>query len=348
LLIGLVSAYFYAQQPTPLPPVFNPAPNPYANGIHANGIIESHQTHGSNIAIFPEVSGPLSSVLVAEGDVVKAGAVLLAIDETVQRETTEQLKAQAEAAFALLSELKAEPRRETLDVAVAQVANAKASLKSAADTQEKQEQSYAIDPQSISRDVLDTARNATNVAQTNLRVVERQEALIRAGAWSYDVANQERQYSALKAAASASEALLRKYTIRAPSDGVVLSIGATVGSYVSSQGAYDAYTQGFLPLVTMGSAPGDLEVRCYVDEILISRLPAVAKMGARMYVQGTDISLTLTYERMQPYVSPKIELSDQRQEQVDVRVLPIVFHLENPQNVILYPGQLVDVYIGEK
>jgi len=50
----------------------------------------------------------------------------------------------------------------------------------------------------------------------------------------------------------------------------------------------------------------------------------------------------------QPYVSPKIELSDQRQEQVDVRVLPIIFRFEKPPNVNLYQGQLVDVYIGEE
>jgi HlyD family secretion protein len=50
---------------------------------------------------------------------------------------------------------------------------------------------------------------------------------------------------------------------------------------------------------------------------------------------------------MQPYVSPKIELSDQRLEQVDVRVLPVIFRLSKPETLQLYQGQLVDVYIGE-
>jgi HlyD family secretion protein len=71
-------------------------------------------------------------------------------------------------------------------------------------------------------------------------------------------------------------------------------------------------------------------------------------MSAKMYIQGTSVSLPLTFERMQPYVSPKIELSDQRLEQVDVRVLPIIFHVKVPPNVKLYAGQLVDVYIGKK
>ncbi|MEC4592034.1 MULTISPECIES: efflux RND transporter periplasmic adaptor subunit [Nitrospirillum] len=310
LLLGIVSAYVAAQQLSAQPPVFSPAPNPYANGIYANGIVESRQTHGANIAIFPEVSGPITRVLAAEGSLVKVGDPLVIIDDSVQRETTGQQKAQ-------------------LEVAVAQIANARASLKSVADTFAKQQRSYTLDPQSVSQDTLDTARNAVAVAETNLRVVERQQV-------------------ALSRAAAASEALLRKYTIRAPRDGVVLSIQAAAGSYVSSQGAYDGYIQGYLPLVTIGSAPEELEIRCYVDEILINRLPPAEKMVARMYVQGTDINLPLTYERMQPYVSPKIELSNQRQERVDVRVLPIIFRFDKPANLNLYPGQLVDVYIGAK
>ena len=44
---------------------------------------------------------------------------------------------------------------------------------------------------------------------------------------------------------------------------------------------------------------------------------------------------------------PKIQLSNQRQERVDVRVLPVIFKVEKPENVNLYLGELVDVYIGE-
>ena len=90
-----------------------------------------------------------------------------------------------------------------------------------------------------------------------------------------------------------------------------------------------------------------LNVRCYVDEILVPRLPSPAKIKAQMSVRGSNVKIPLRYVRMQPIVSPKIELSDQRQERVDVRVLPIIFRLEKPKDLNLYPGQLVDVYIGE-
>ncbi len=348
LVLAVVSALIFSQQPAAERPVFNPAANPYAKGIYADGIVESEQAQGENINIYPEVSGPITQVLVAEGAKVRKGDPLLTIDDSVQRATAEQQNAQAEAALRMLNELKAEPRPETLDVAAAQVDNAKATLKNARDQLEKQQRSYDLDPRSVSRDALDNARNAEKMAETNLKVVEKQYILTKAGAWIYDIENQERQYTALSKAYTASAALLAKYTIRAPADGVVLSVQATVGSYVSPQGGYDSYTQGFNPLIVMGTPQGHLAVRAYIDEILVPRLADADKLQAQMFIRGTDMHVPLIFVRIQPYVSPKIELSDQRQERVDVRVLPVIFRFESPKNMTLYPGQLVDVYVGEK
>lgn len=348
IIAGIWSAILFAQERPPLPPAFAPAANPFAKGIYANGMVESYQSHGENINIYPEVSGPITKILVGEGDTVKQGAPLLAIDNSVQRATVQQEQSQAEAALAVLEELKAEPRPETLAVSVAQVASAKAALKNAQDVLDKEEQSYRLDPQSVSKNDLDNARNAEKLAATNLDVVQKQFDLTKAGAWIYDIQNQERTYLALSGAYAAGNALLAKYTLRAPIDGVVLSVHAASGSYISPQGAYDSYTQGFDPVIVMGSAQKYLEVRAYIDEVLVGRLPAIDKMEARMFIQGTDISIPLTYDRTQPYVSPKIELSDEKQERVDVRVLPVIFRFEKPKNVNLYPGELVDVYVGEK
>ena len=286
LLLALVSAYISGQQLAPLPPAFNPAANPYAKGIYAEGIIESSQAHGENINIYPEVPGPITEVLVSEGASVRKGDALLRIDDSVQRATVEQLQSQAEAARTLLAELKAEPRRENLDVATAQVDNAQATLKNARDQLEKQERSYALEPKSVSRDALDNSRNAEKIAATNLEVVAKQYALTKAGAWIYDVQNQEKQYLALSKAYASSAALLAKYTLRAPADGIVRSIQATVGSYVSPQGAYDSYTQGMDPLIVMGAPDETLQVRAYIDEILIDRSRIPQNSAARCSFVG--------------------------------------------------------------
>ena len=281
ILAGLVAAYIFGMERKAQPPVFKPVSSPYDSAIYANGIIESDQSSGANINIYPEVSGPITQVLVREGQPVSAGALLFTIDDSVPR---------------------------------ANVELAESNLKAARDQYDKRRASYDIDPKSISKDVLDTAEDAVNQAAAALKV---------------------------------ANALLQKYSVKAPLDGVVLALNATVGSYVSSQGAYDPYTQEFDQLVVMGAPQDHLAVRCYVDEILVPRLPSPWHIRAQMQIRGTDTKVPLEFVRVQPYVSPKIELSNERQEQVDLRVLPVIFRFEKKDTPV-YPGQLVDVFIGQQ
>jgi HlyD family secretion protein len=278
---GVLFAYFLGIKKAPLPPEFKPAENPYPNGIYAEGILESVQASGSNVNVFPEVAAAVASVLVAEGQEVERGTPLLRLDDSVPR-------GQADSALA--------------------------SLRSAELTLAKQEAAFAIDPRSVSRDALDTARAAAAIARGN---------------------------------SAAASALLLKSTLRAPAAGVVMTLNATVNSYVSPQGIYDSYTQGYLPVLTLGTPQGDLHVRCYVDEILVAKLPSPQRIKAQLAIRGSDLRIPLQFVRIQPFLSPKIELSDQKQELVDVRVLPVIFRFATPSNVNMYPGELVDVYIGE-
>lgn len=205
----------------------------------------------------------------------------------------------------------------TLDDAVprANLELAQANLAIARDQYAKRMAAYGIDARSISKDALDTAKNQTAQAQ-----------------------------AAFKAAA----AELARYVIKAPSDGIVVSINSAVGSYVSPQGVYSIHTQGFNPLLVMTSAQDRLMVRCYVDEILIDKLPPFDLIQAEMTLRGTQIRVPLEFVRVQPYVTPKIELSNQRQERVDLRVLPVLFRFERKALPAVYPGQLVDVFISRK
>ena len=114
-------------------------------------------------------------------------------------------------------------------MADAQLKLARASLKNAEDQFEKQKQSYDIAPESVSKDAYDNAQNARNVAKANLDVLTRQYELTKAGAWVYDVRNQAKQAEALMNGYAASSALLAKFTIKAPADGVVMSISGYGG-----------------------------------------------------------------------------------------------------------------------
>ena len=60
LVAGLTSAYLFGIVKKPQPPAFTPASNPYANGIYADGIIESYQLNGANINIYPRCRGTIT------------------------------------------------------------------------------------------------------------------------------------------------------------------------------------------------------------------------------------------------------------------------------------------------
>jgi HlyD family secretion protein len=347
VLVGLLAAFIFGLERKPQPPVFKPASSPYATAIFANGIIESDQSSGSNVNVYPEVSGPVTQVLVKEGQQVTAGAALLTIDSSVQKATTQQLRSQSEAALALLNELKAEPRKEALEIAKAQVELADSNVKAARDQYDKDRAAYDADPHSISKSTLDVAEDALHQTTAASDVARRQYDLTRAGAWSYEIANQQKTYDALRQAYDAADALLVKYTIKAESDGVILALYATRSGYVSPQGVYDTYTQGQDPILVIGPPQGYLAVRCFVDEILVARLPNAWHIRAQMSVRGSDLKVPLEFVRIQPYVTPKIELSNERQEQVDLRVLPVIFRFRK-QDAPVYPGQEVDVYIGQQ
>ena len=295
VILAIGAAYIFGLKQSPLPPAFNPASNPYSNGIYAEGIIESLQSSGSNINIYPEVAGTVNRIPVKEGQDVSVGDVLLSIDDSVQKATTQQAKAQIQVA--------------------------QASLRTAQDAYAKQKAAADIDPRAVSKDALDSARDGVGLAKANVELAQRQ----------YDSVT----------------SLLAKYQIKALSDGKIMSINTAVGSYVSAQGVYDTYTQQSQPIMVIGAIGNALAVRCYVDEVLLQRLPSIGEIDAYMFIRGSDIKIPLKIVRLQPNVSPKIELSNQRTERVDVRVLPVIFSFDKPANVTLYPGQLVDVYIGK-
>jgi len=348
LLIGVCGAYYFSISHPPLPPAFDPAANPYAHGLYANGIIESAQNSGSNVNVNPEVSGRVTKIYVTEGQTVTSGEPLFDIEASVPQATAEQFDAQSAAATAALSELKQQPRPEVLAIARAQRAAAEAVLRQASDQFDKLQRARDIDSRAVSQDQFDTANNAVRVASAALDVADRQLKLTEAGAWQYEIDAQEHTVLALRQQAASAHALLNKYTVRAPINARVLAVGVSTGSYVSAQGTYETYTQGMIPAAVLSAATGTLGVRVFVDEILLSRLPAPAKISAQMQVRGTTLKIPLTFVRLQPYVTPKIELSDQRAERVDLRVLPMIFQFTVPKGATLYPGQLVDVYVGSQ
>lgn len=65
ILAGIGAAIVFGITKEPLPPAFSPAASPYSNSIYAEGIVESAQTSGENISVYPEVAGTVKEILVS-------------------------------------------------------------------------------------------------------------------------------------------------------------------------------------------------------------------------------------------------------------------------------------------
>jgi HlyD family secretion protein len=199
-------------------------------------------------------------------------------------------------------------------IAQSQLSYSKATFESALASWEKLNKAHAIHSRSVSQNDLDNAASAVKIARA-----------------SQDLAQSN----------------LDKYVLLAPCEATVLGINVAVGDSISPSGSYDSYTRGMSPALYLAPIDSYMAVRCYVDEILISKIPAVDEMKATLLIRGQTHAkgIPLEFVRIQPRTIPKIQLSNQRQESVDVRVLPIIFKFKKPQSEKVYPGQLVDVYI---
>lgn len=214
-------------------------------------------------------------------------------------------------------------QREVVEKDLAQIKMDEANLVNVQEQLDKIQKSYRLNPKSVSRNALDNAINAVNITKNTINV-------------------DTQQYKS-------DQNLLNKFVIKAPIDGMVLRVVPSVGDYISPQGSYDTYTQGMLPSVQMGVATEYMQVRSYVNEILVPHLPKPSKLEGTMFIRGlNNKSIPLEFASVQPYTIPNIELSNQRNERVDVRVLPVIFKFKKPDDINIFPGQLVDVYLKGK
>ena len=204
MLVALVAAYLFGIERKAQPPVFTPVSSPYASAIYANGIVESNEAERFKRQYLSRGFRPDHKGAGARRARGAGWRPLFTIDDSVQRATTEQLRLQAEASLALLGELKAQPRAETLAVAKAQVAQAESSLKVARDQYDKTCHFLQHRPQIDQQGRAGYRTRRRKAGGCGNGRGRRQYELTKAGAWSYDIVNQQKQYEALKQAYQAA------------------------------------------------------------------------------------------------------------------------------------------------
>ena len=311
-------------------PLDEPARATFDSSIAGAGLIEPA---GEPIEAAAAVPGIVSAVMVKQGDRVRAGDVLFAIDARQAGAELAVAEAQLEAARRELERLRALPRPEDIPVAEATVQAAEARAQEA-DALLSLVRSVS-DPGALARG--EVVRRESAARQASAQVAEARAALarLRAGAMPQEVAVAEAAVRQAEARVGAMKTELARLEVRAPVDATVLDVNVRPGEFATSGPGIEA-------AVVLGDVD-TMHVRIDIDENDAWRFRPGSK--ARATLRGNSaISTDLSFVRVDPYVVPKRSLTGASMERVDTRVLQVIYSY--PASALpAYAGQQVDVFV---
>ncbi len=150
-----------------------------------------------------------------------------------------------------------------------------------------------------------------------------------------DVAIAQAQLDAARMLAVQSRVRCERLIVTAPRAGTILQLNVRPGEFASAAPK--------VPAILLGDVER-LQVRAEVDEQNATRLQPGS--SATAFVKGDTLSpIALHFERIEPFVVPKISLTGSSNERVDTRVLQVIYSFERPKNRTLYVGQQVDLFV---
>lgn len=250
-----------------------------------------------------ERPGRVDEIQVEQGDRVKAGQVLARLNTEQLEAQIRKLEADRRAAEALLSELKAGPRQETIDAAKARVREQDAQLELAVASEGRRKR--LLDQRLVAREEYDQARTAVERWQAEREIAQKQLEDLELGTREEKIASQAAVIESLVAAIAAARVELDHSVIKSPYDGSIVARSIDEG-YVISSGqsvltiSEDAVLQvhvGVPPTVAQSLTSGDLLRVVIRDQQLPARLKSVvSQIDENTRSQEIISTLTLSPE----------------------------------------------------
>ena len=152
----------------------------------------------------------------------------------------------------------------------------------------------------------------------------------------YDKESAQNEVAKSEAAVEVINTNIERSTIRAPIDGEVFQLNVRVGQYAN----LNPFDQ--MPLILFGD-DNLYHLRIDIDEEDCWRI--IPGADAQAFVRGNaNITFSLKFEYVEPYIIPKRSLSGVDTERVDTRVLQLVYSFTRDSYPV-YIGQLLDVYV---
>lgn len=178
-----------------------------------------------------EVGGRLTKLTVDEGSRVEAGAVIAALDDSVQQKVHTARMFEADAADAQVALFEAGPRAEELRAARARLSAAKANEKHLAGLLERH-RSLEGGPGASPKSVVDEidARHKAAVAERS--AIQQEYSALRAGVRSQELDGAVARAAAARAAADVEAERLTRYELSAAAAGTVVRVVVERGEIV--------------------------------------------------------------------------------------------------------------------
>jgi len=246
-------------------------------------------------------SGRINRILVQEGDRVKAGQLLAALDTERLRLSRQQAEAQAAVQREVVARYLAGSRPEEIRQARAQRDAARVAVADAEAYYQRQVDLVAR--HFISQQQADSARFALDKARDQLKAAEATLRLAELGPRKEDVAAAKATLAANEAAVAVIQRDLQEGELHAPSDGVIENRILEPGDMASPQ--KPAFTLALTEPVW---------VRTWLAEPQLGRVP----VGARAWVH-TDSHPDKRYRAWVGYVSPAAEFTPKSVETAEIR-----------------------------
>lgn len=246
------------------------------------------------------VAGRILEVLKEEGDTVTAGETIARLDAEPYRETVSQATAQVRLMEASLTELQNGNRPQEIEQAVKNLAAAEAALTDA--RQQHDRLHLLVSTGAVSRQNYDSAKASYDAARARRDALQATLSLLQAGTRKERLAQAEASLDTATAALERARTQLADTELTAPEAGIVLTRVVEPGSMV----------QAGSTVLTL-SLPTPVRIRAYAPETELGKIAP----GRQVHVY--------TDSRPEPYhgqigdVSPRAEFTPKSVETAELR-----------------------------
>jgi HlyD family secretion protein len=299
-----------------------------ADRLGGDGIVEPADRESKVAAA---VDGRIKSIEVKEGDHVRAGDILVVLDNDVEKAALMAAERDVAAQKAQLSRTAAGQRPEEIHAAIADAESAQARAALSRDSLARTKvlaQDAAATP-----DELDKAVHQADIDQKAYEAAEARKSAAVDGARRDDVAIDAAKLGAINGRAAQARALFEQKIVRAPIDGEILQVKVRAGEFFN--------TKGSDPMVIMGDTRV-LRVRMDLNERDVARVRAGQTSFAQLPAYG-DRRFPGRVVEIGRRMGRKNVRSDDPTERIDTKILEVVCELDTPEGLV--PGLRVNNYI---